>query len=325
MTTLYVDDRYRGAHGIGRYAREVLARLRPHWQSLDLDGSPHSPLDAFRALPTVGRNDVVYSPGYGALVRAPRQILTIHDLIQLRSPGLHRVKFAAYYAGPVRSAVRKAGLVLTVSQTSQREIREWVRDDSVRVVNAGNGCSAAFRMQGPVEEATDPYVVFVGNLRRHKNLDVVLRALPYLPDVRLRAVIPEREREAAQAQAAALSLVDRVEWLHDVDDEHLAALYRGAAATVMPSTLEGFGLPALESIACGVPVLFWQGCDAVAEIVGTRGWSLASAQDAAEWAAALTEAVAAPRRVEPPAGVHDWDRTADIISSALEQALTTAG
>lgn len=322
MSALYIDDRYRGAHGIGRYAREVLPRLGPPWRSLGLDGSPHSAFDAFRRLPGLGRDPLVYSPGYGALMRAPRQILTIHDLIQLRMPWPGRAKFAAYYGGPVRHAVRKAGVVLTVSETSADDIRAWLRDDAVRIVNAGNGCSAVFRPDGSATASADPYVLFVGNLRAHKNLDVVLQALVLAPDIRLRAVLPDREVGVAAARAAALGVSGQVEWRHGVDDERLAELYRGAAATVMPSTLEGFGLPALESIACGVPVIFWRGCESVAEIVGDRGWALESTMDAGEWAAALTEAAAAPRRVDPPIGAHDWDRTAAAISDALEQALS---
>lgn len=322
MTALYVDDRYRGAHGIGRYAREVLPRLRPDWRSLGLSGSPHSPFDAFRPLPRLGREDVVYSPGYGALARAHRQVLTIHDLIHLRAPWPGRAKFAAYYAGPVRHAVRKSGLVLTVSETSARDIREWVRDDAVRVVNAGNGCSAAFGPDGPVEAAEQPYVVFVGNTRRHKNLDVVLRALAMTPDVRLVTVVPAAEAAAVESRATALGIRDQVSYLNGVDDARLAGLYRGAIATVMPSTLEGFGLPALESVACGTPVIFWRGCAAVAEIVGDRGWAMATSEDAAEWAAALVAAAGAPRRVDPPApGAYDWDRTAGSVSDVLEQHL----
>ncbi|MBD3943934.1 glycosyltransferase family 4 protein [Microbacterium sp. NEAU-LLC] len=321
MTALYVDDRYRGAHGIGRYAGEVLPRLRPEWRPLGLDGNPHSPLDAFRRLPGVAHDSLVYSPGYGALLRAPRQVLTVHDLIHLQVPWPGRMKFAAYYGGPVRRTVRKAGLVLTVSETSARAIREWLRDDAVRVVNAGNGCSAAFRPDGPVGTAAEPYVIFVGNTRLHKNLDVVLRALALAPDVRLRAVLPQHEIADAASRASAAGVADRVEWLHGVDDDRLAALYRGASATVMPSTLEGFGLPALESISSGVPVIYWQGCEAVAEIVGDRGWSVETSGDAAPWAAAMTEAVRAPRRVDPPVGEYDWDRTAAVISDALEQVL----
>jgi glycosyltransferase involved in cell wall biosynthesis len=140
--------------------------------------------------------------------------------------------------------------------------------------------------------------------------------------VRLRAVLPQRELAQAAARARTLGVADRVELLHDVDDEQLAALYRGAAATAMPSTIEGFGLPALESIACGVPVVLWSGCEAVAEIVGDRGRSMETWQDASEWAAALSEAVNAHRRVDPPLAAHDWDRTAGIVSDVLERAAT---
>lgn len=321
MTELYVDDRYRGAHGIGRYASEVLPRLRPHWRPLGLDGNQHSPLDAFRSLPQLGGDALVYSPGYGALVRAPRQILTVHDLIHLQMPWPGRAKFEAYYRGPVRHAVRKAGVVLTVSQTSERAIREWLGDDAVEIVDAGNGCSDAFQAEGATDASADPYVVFVGNMRGHKNLDVVLRGLALTSDVRLRAVVPEREIAEAAAQAAVLGIEKRVEWLHGIDDERLAAIYRGAAATVMPSTIEGFGLPALESVACGVPVIFWRGCEAVAEVVGDRGSSLESWRDAEEWADAMTAAAASPRRVSPPASAHDWNRTARVVSDVLERGL----
>lgn len=321
MSTLYVDDRYRGAHGIGRYAAEVLPRLTVPWEPLGLDGSPFTAVDAFRGVgPATARDALVYSPGYGALVRARRQLLTLHDLIQLRGSGLSRWKFAAYYAGPVRDVVRRTGVVLTVSETSARAIRTWVGDDAVEIVNAGNGCSEAF---SPAEAATslaDPYVLFVGNGRAHKNLDTVLDALVVARDVRLVAVVPEHEIADLDARAGRRGIGDRVHWMSGVDDDELADLYRGAAATVMPSTLEGFGLPALESIRCGVPVIHWSGCEAVAEIVGGRGWAVGSPDDPQEWSSALTAAVESPRRVDPPRG-YDWGRTAQIISDTIARLL----
>ena len=143
--TVLVDDRYRGTHGIGRYAAEVLPRLSLPWAPLHLGGTPFSAVDAFRSVGAAAApGALVYSPGYGALLRARKQLLTLHDLIQLSAPGLDRWKFAAYYSGPVRNVVRRAGAVLTVSETSARALRSWVNDDDVEIVNAGNGCSDAF-------------------------------------------------------------------------------------------------------------------------------------------------------------------------------------
>lgn len=319
MTRVLVDDRYRGAHGIGRYAAEVLPRLTVPWQPLGLDGTPHTPVDAFRPVKAgAARDALIYSPGYGALLRARRQLLTLHDLIQLHAPGLSRWKFAAYYAGPVRQVVRRTGVVLTVSETSARALRRWVNDDDVEIVNAGNGCSDAFQPRADARQTSDPYLLFVGNGRAHKNLDTVLDALVSAREVRLVAVVPEREIAELHARATRRGVAARVRWVAGVDDERLAELYRGAAATVMPSTIEGFGLPALESIRCGVPVLYWEGCESVAEIVGDRGWALSSPDDAQEWSDALTRAVDAGRRVDPPPG-YDWDRTAQIISRTIER------
>ncbi|WP_144874291.1 glycosyltransferase family 1 protein [Microbacterium sp. 1.5R] len=313
--TVFVDDRYRGSHGIGRYAAEVLPRLTVPWQSLGLSGSPFSPVDAFR--PTAARDGaLVYSPGYGALVRAPRQLLTLHDLIQLSTPGIGRWKFAAYYAGPVRNVVRRAGVVLTVSETSASALRSWVDDDDVEIVNAGNGCSAAFHPGAGAGPQADPYLLFVGNGRAHKNFDVVLDALALARDARLVAVVPHRGIGDLRARATHRGVDARVRWVSGVDDEGLADLYRGAAATVMPSTLEGFGLPALESVRCGTPVIHWVGCESVAEIVADRGAAVSSSADAGEWAEALRDALATARRVEAPDG-YDWDRTAGIVSETI--------
>lgn len=319
--TVLVDDRYRGAHGIGRYAAEVLPRLTLPWEPLRLGGTPFSPVDAFRSVGAASAPDaLMYSPGYGALVRARRQLLTLHDLIQLSSPGLGRWKFAAYYSGPVRDVVRRTGVVLTVSETSARALRSWVNDDDVEIVNAGNGCSDAFHPREGEMRPSDPYVLFVGNGRAHKNLDVVLDALASAPDVRLVAVVPEREIGDLEARAAHRHVDARVRWVSGVDDEWLADLYRGAAATVMPSTLEGFGLPALESIRCGTPVVYWAGCESIAEIVEDRGHAVSSAGDAQEWALALVDAVTAERQVVPPDG-YDWNRTAGIISATITRLL----
>ncbi len=318
MSRIFVDDRLRGQHGIGRYSQEVLRRLDIAWTALDLGGKPSRPLDAVRTLPREVRTGVVYSTGYGALLQAPRQVLTIHDLIHLQTGWPARALHRVYYGGPVRHQVRKCGVVVTVSETSAEAIRAWVRDDSVRVVNAGIGCSATFTQDGPISACVEPYFLYVGSMRPHKNLDVVLRALAARPRPLLRAVLPPADHERARQRAAELGVSSRLELLHSMDDNLLAALYRGAVATLMPSRIEGFGLPPLESIRCGTPVIYWNGCRPVAETVGDRGWAVGSADDPEEWAVAIESAMSSARRVDAPSGAeYSWDRTAAIVTHAL--------
>lgn len=316
---LWADERYRGKHGIGRYATEILDRLSFRWAPLGLRGKPGSPLDVFQKLPRLPENAVIYSPGYGSFVRTRRpQIATVYDLIHLQVDWPGRAKYLAYYNGPLRAIVRRTGMVLTVSETSKAEIQEWLKDDSVEVVNAGIGCSDLFRLDGPTVSSSDPYCVYVGNLRAHKNLDVVFQAVAANPTLRLKAVLPVAEIPTAQERIAQLNVGDRIEFLHGIDDEELAALYRGAAVTVMPSLLEGFGLPPLESIRCGTPVVYWAGCGVIAETVGDRGWAVDQATDPTQWSEALGVALAEHRRVDPPPeSQHDWAQIATNVERAL--------
>ncbi|GAA4196133.1 glycosyltransferase family 1 protein [Microbacterium oryzae] len=314
MPQIAIDTRWDGIAGIQRYSREVLPRLKTPWVPLGLDGDHLAPADALRPVPT---DRLIYSPGYNAFVRAPRELLTMHDLIQLQTPWPGRAKYLAYYRLVVRPVVRRTGAVLTVSETSKALVEEWLGDASVRVVNAGIGCSDAFRADVPPAPANDPYLMYVGNLRAHKNVAVVVDAVARVPEARLRMLLPAREHEEAQRMAMARGIAPRVELLAGIDDDELARQYRGAAATVMPSTLEGFGLPALESVMTGTPVLFWSGCAAVAETVGDRGTALESATDVDEWATAIRLALESPRRVKAPAAGYDWDATAARIDEVL--------
>jgi glycosyltransferase involved in cell wall biosynthesis len=277
-------------------------------------------------VPGLSRDTVVYSPGYNALLRVRNQVLTLHDLIHLQTNWPGRAKYLAYYNGPVRRVVRRTGVVLTDSEASVASIRDWLRDDSVEVVNAGVGCSAEFSPVGPTYSTNRQYLVYVGNLRAHKNLDVVLQALRLVPDLTLYAVVPESEASEAAQRINAVSLSGRVKLLHNLQDAQVAGLYRGAVATVMPSLLEGFGLPPLESVCCGTPVVFWRGCEPVAETVDDRGYGVDSAHDPEEWASAILAALHENRRVEPPEpGAYSWDRTAAVVSEILRKALVNVG
>lgn len=314
--SLWLDDRYRGRHGIARYAQEVLSRMKTPLRPMGLGGKPASPTDAFRRLP-VGPCDTLYSPGYAGFVSRSRQILTVHDLIHLHADWPARARYLAYYDSVVKPAVRRAGVVLTVSESSRSDIQKWV-GRGVEVINTGNGCADVFT-PGPQPSTAAPYVLFIGNARPHKNFRVLLSAMAIDSSLRVRAVVPTGEVDtlAGRAHAAGVG-VDRLEFLSSIDDDRLLELYRDAAVTAIPSTLEGFGLPALESVMCGTPVAYWIGCRSVAEIVGDRGYRVESAENAEEWAATLARALAARERVTPPArSLWDWQTVAERIDDAV--------
>ena len=316
--SIFVDERWKGAHGIGRYASEVISRLPAGWRSLNAEGKASSPKDALRRIPAEARGNVIYSPSYNASIfRSATQLITIHDLIHLEVSGPKRVAYQAYYAGVLRPAVRRARMVLTVSETSKELITEWVNDDRVEVINAGNAVSDAFQPDGPSHRAPRPYVLYVGNLREHKNVDVLLRALT-TSELDAVLVLPAREAVEARSKIDAMNLHDRVQVISGVDDPALAEYYRGAAVTAMPSTIEGFGLPALESLSSGTPVVYWSGCASVAEIVGQDGVAVGSAHDGAEWSRALE---AAGRLTLDRSNTTDrprWDDVAARVASALD-------
>ncbi|MBP2437036.1 glycosyltransferase family 4 protein [Microbacterium amylolyticum] len=314
MTT-WIDTRWDGQHGIGRYAREIYPRLTVESSPLPVRGATASGLNAIKRVP----KGLIYSPGYAAFARAERQVMTIHDLIHLQTPWPQRAKYLAFYNAVARPVIRRAGVVFTVSETSRRAIAAWLKDPSVEIINAGLGSSDAFRTDVEAAPADDPYVMYVGNLRAHKNLRTVLRALKHLPGAHLRALIPAGEHDEAHAICDRLRITDRVQLLAGLSDDDLARQYRGASATVMPSVVEGFGLPPLESIMTGTPVIFWEGCSAVAETVGDDGWAIEDSQDAVEWADRIEDAVNAHRRVMPQTRTYDWDATAATIDGVLKR------
>ena len=313
---LLVDDRWRGMHGIGRYAQEIVSRLSVPWRAAVGGGGRAAALDFLRRR-AGGAVDLVYSPGYNAAARATRQLITVHDLIHLASPWPQRAKYLAYYELVAKPTIRRAGKVFTVSEAAADAIREWLADDRVEVINTGEGVSPAFNLAAPAAPFERPTIVCVGNLRRHKNLSTAVEALALVREVGAVMVVPAAEAPALQELVTAAGVEGQVEIRSGLSDEELAELYRGAVATVFPTLMEGFGLPALESVQCGTPVLYWAGCRPVREIVQHRGIAVEAATDPREWADAIRQSASLPP-IEPHAAeVYSWDRAAGVVECQL--------
>jgi alpha-1,3-rhamnosyl/mannosyltransferase len=195
-------------------------------------------------------------------------IVTVHDLIHLRFPVRRRHPLAPVYARVMlRLAVRRARRLITVSESTRQDLvaRLGARPERIHVIP--NGVGPPFGPGAPGDGADAllaklgvprAYFLFVGNPLPHKNLPRLLDAYAGLPPALGALVmvgIPPATRAAVDALCRAPGLGDRVRVLAPVAAPVLARLYQGALVVVCPSLWEGFGLAALEAMACGAPVL----------------------------------------------------------------------
>ena len=184
---------------------------------------------------------------YAVPVRCPCPcVVTVHDLSFERDPSSMSARHRAVFRRVVPRAVRRAARVITVSQRSQNDIVELYGVDPARVVVTPNGVDPAFH-PGDVEERG--YVLAVGAIQPRKNQ---LAALAAAREVGLPLVVVGPTRDASLAAELRRGGA-RLEGYVPID--RLAELYRGAACLVQSSHYEGFGLPVLEAMASGTPVV----------------------------------------------------------------------
>lgn len=257
----YFDDRWDGPTGIGRYCRELKRRFT-RGSSLPLRGNPAGSLDVVRltAFMLFNRRARVVSPGFTApLVGLSRFVLSVHDLNHVDTDHNSGFLKRLYYRVVLQRACRKAAVVLTVSEFSKRRILNWSGASSERVVVVGNGVSEVFLSSVKNDVTRDAgrgYVLCVGNRKMHKNEHAAVRALAALEDYPdLTLLFSGEPCDELVSLVLQLGLQDRVRFFGFASEAQLAALYANASLLLFASHYEGFGLPAVEAMATGCPVI----------------------------------------------------------------------
>jgi glycosyltransferase involved in cell wall biosynthesis len=293
-----IDARKLHDFGIGTYIRNVLrqlARLDPESEYVLLcqerdrgvpaalgenfravvDNSPAYSIREQFSVPAAlrrARPDVFHAPHYVLpILTRSRSVVTIHDCIHLMFPQYLPNRAAyAYARTSIWSAARRSTRILTVSESSKRDILRFfdVPPDKITVIY--NAIDERFRQQPSEEEMMrvqerfqlhGDFVMYAGNVKPHKNLERLIEAFHLVRhegglDVKLVVIGDEVSKYAELRRAVHRhNLHKYVRFLGFMPDETLAVLYRLAAVFVFPSLYEGFGLPPLEAMASGAPVV----------------------------------------------------------------------
>jgi glycosyltransferase involved in cell wall biosynthesis len=238
-------------------------------------------------------------------------VVTVHDLAVLRHPETFNRWTRTYSRVAVPRVAGAASRLIAVSAFTKTEMVDLlgVAQDRVRVVP--NGIEAAFAREGPAE--TGEYVLAVGTLEPRKNLVRLAEATERL-GIELRV--------AGARGWGRVKLPRRVRPLGFVSDEHLAALYRGAVCLAYPSLYEGFGIPILEAMACGTPVVTSAG--GATEETAAGAAVLVDPLDPASIAAGIEEAQARAPELRAlgleRARLFTWDAAARATADVYREA-----
>ena len=265
--------------GSERQIADLRSAIRQPVGAVACDASPFDLRQQWR-MPGLLRGAAVYhSPYYLMPYRAGQPtVLTFHDAIPLRFPAYVSPRARLLFRLALRLAVRSADRVIAVSHSAQRDLRAIVPSlqpaDVTTVYEAADPCFVP-QSAAAIAHVRDRYALpaafflYVGSNKPHKNLPLLVQAHARLP-ASAPPLVLAGPWDARYPEAKQIADPARVRFLGPVDEADLPALYGAALAFVFPSRYEGFGLPALEAMACGTPVIC-SNAASLPEVAGDAG------------------------------------------------------
>ncbi len=258
------------------------------------------------------RVDVLHCPSFRAPLRSPVPlVVTVHDLAVLRHPEAFNGWSRRYGRTVVGHVIRAADRVLADSEFTKREIVELIGVPQARIRVVPIAAERTFVAGGPA--APGDYVLAVGTLEPRKNLARLAEATQRT-GLELRVV-------GARGWGGVDVRANGLRWLGEVSDEELATLYRGALCVAYPSLYEGFGIPVLEAMASGVPVVTSAG-GATEEVAGGAA-VLVDPRDPDSIAAGIGEAIERRDELVPlgrmRARAFSWAATAEAVACVYRE------
>lgn len=254
------DISWFGMGGIGKFSEEISKRIGQYYTTefFKVKGSPASPLSTIilTLKITFDRHSFYFLPGYiPPLGNKDRFVFTIHDLNHLDIPDNSGFFKRAFYNIVIKRGCHNSFKILTVSEFSKSKIIEWSGVDESKVIVTGNGVSDVFK---PVSNSNNAkrYYLSVSNRKSHKNEKRIIQAFSSAKiSNEIQLVMTGNPTTELADLIEHLGIKDKVFFTGYVEENELVTLYNNADVLLFPSQYEGFGIPVLEAMACGTPVI----------------------------------------------------------------------